>query len=533
MQSIIRPSTWVAVLLFATLSLTAGSATAQGTLYLVVDEGSDAFYTVNTTTAAVTQIGMTGSIDASAEGLAPSPSPHTFLYSVDNSDNLDEVNIDGSGYIRITDDMGSNCDRGLAYNTETGVLYGSDSDNLCSINPATGAVTELAPTPGSDTEGLAADPVNNYVYGIDNDENLVRYDAGTDSWTTIGDTVNISDGNDIGVAYDPDSQTLYAVDNDGILYTVNTSTGEATEVGDTGLGSGLDVGLAFVAGSAAPAERATFRVRKHFTDGNTADVEVTLSCNTGLPLEQTAMISETEGVLFVVEEFDEGELDCAITEAEIPGYDVEYDTGADTSDESCAYENLEFGGRLNCVITNSPAPVDVVITKDWVFEGSTDGSGVNLDYDLTLYCENEIIDGTDLNGENDVDVIQGDDDDDDDPGDCGRFLFNQEGPQGIVVIGANWCKRFYGDGPGTDMRTAEVIPGFPESTCYVQERVYDQAIEVDNGCFDLTVSAGQGASCTVTNTVFFEGIPTLNQYGLAVLALLMLGFGVIGFRRFT
>ena len=45
---------------------------------------------------------------------------------------------------------------------------------------------------------------------------------------------------------------------------------------------------------------------------------------------------------------------------------------------------------------------------------------------------------------------------------------------------------------------------------------------------------GSTIICTVTNTfVFFEGIPVLNRYGLALLVLLMLGIGVIGFRRFS
>jgi hypothetical protein len=37
----------------------------------------------------------------------------------------------------------------------------------------------------------------------------------------------------------------------------------------------------------------------------------------------------------------------------------------------------------------------------------------------------------------------------------------------------------------------------------------------------------------MTNTVFYEGIPTLNQYGMAIMALLMLGMGFVGFRRFV
>ena len=41
------------------------------------------------------------------------------------------------------------------------------------------------------------------------------------------------------------------------------------------------------------------------------------------------------------------------------------------------------------------------------------------------------------------------------------------------------------------------------------------------------------ASCTFTNTAFFEGIPTLNQWGMMILILLTLGVGMIGLRRFS
>ena len=47
------------------------------------------------------------------------------------------------------------------------------------------------------------------------------------------------------------------------------------------------------------------------------------------------------------------------------------------------------------------------------------------------------------------------------------------------------------------------------------------------------LAAGGSGSCTITNTVFFEGIPTLSQWGMALMALLMLGFGFIGLRRFV
>ena len=78
-----------------------------------------------------------------------------------------------------------------------------------------------------------------------------------------------------------------------------------------------------------------------------------------------------------------------------------------------------------------------------------------------------------------------------------------------------------------------VVPNYPSSSCWVDENIVDDAIEVINGCMNISVSVGNPAECTITNTVFFEGIPTLNQYGLAIMALLMLGIGMVGFRRFT
>ncbi len=66
----------------------------------------------------------------------------------------------------------------------------------------------------------------------------------------------------------------------------------------------------------------------------------------------------------------------------------------------------------------------------------------------------------------------------------------------------------------------------------------DSAVEVTSDCGSeaspgMDIGIGEGASCTITNTLFFEGIPTLNQYGLAIMALLMLGVGFVGFRRFV
>ncbi|MEJ8568913.1 DUF11 domain-containing protein [Elongatibacter sediminis] len=299
--------------------------------------------------------------------------------------------------------------------------------------------------------------------------------------------------------------------------------------------------------------RATFEVQKRYMDGNN-DVPVTLnlSCNTGLPLDQSRTVfPDNEGnfgngqfeVKFVVESYTDGELDCTVTEEPAPGYSGSYNcagnanTDCDVGDPSgipndnffegpCVWEDItadgENGAEMKCVIRNYPDPVDVVIEKDFVLEGNP--SGVDTDYDLTLYCSGEIIGGYKL--DENVESPAGK------PGPgCGLFKPVQESGQGIIVVQPEWCKSFSGSAP--DLYEAQVIPEYPYSECYVIERVYDSAIEVDNDCFGLQVSAGQGASCTVTNTIFFEGIPTLNQYGMALLALLMLGMGFIGFRRFA
>jgi hypothetical protein len=88
---------------------------------------------------------------------------------------------------------------------------------------------------------------------------------------------------------------------------------------------------------------------------------------------------------------------------------------------------------------------------------------------------------------------------------------------------------------GEGTRTVAVTPAFGGTDVYIEEDNQDSAVVVTNDCGGMvTVSPGDiGESCAYTNTVFFEGIPTLNQYGMAILALLMLGVGFVGFRRFA
>lgn len=261
---------------------------------------------------------------------------------------------------------------------------------------------------------------------------------------------------------------------------------------------------------------AKFRVTKEFTDGdNPTEVDVTITCNTGLPLTQTQTISETSDVVFVVESFDRDQLDCSITEdtsaPELAGYAPTYTAGgpADLDNvDGCHFHDIAGGADFTCGVVNDAEPVELVIEKLWVIEGEG-GDEVDQHFELTLYCDAEI-DG----GEKECYS-----------GGHGEYPGSNPAPA------YESCLEFEGQGSGTF--TAWVTPEWPGSRCWVDERVFDDSVEIRNDCGDLTISHGQGDSCLVTNTVFFEGIPALSRYGLAILALFMLGVGLAGFRRYS
>jgi len=256
--------------------------------------------------------------------------------------------------------------------------------------------------------------------------------------------------------------------------------------------------------------RATFEVFKEFTDGdNPTEAEVTIECFTGLPLTQSQTITEDQSVEFVVTDFDDGELDCVISENldDLEGYTPTYFAGgpnASSDEDGCHFNDLSVFGENSCSIVNEADPVDIDIEKIWVIEGPS-GDEVDTGYRLTLHCDSPIVGGQE----------------------CGGSMVSS--PEGSDSYSYPFCKKFYGD--SSQNFVGQVYPEYPESHCWVDERVYDDSVEVSNGCGNLVVSAGEGTSCVIVNTVFFEGIPTLSRYGMAIMALLMLGLGLVTFRR--
>jgi len=265
----------------------------------------------------------------------------------------------------------------------------------------------------------------------------------------------------------------------------------------------------------AQTSRATFTVYKDFDDNNTGSVSVTLNCFTGLPLTQSQNITESQSVTFVVVDFESGALDCSVSEADVTGYSADYYSDYYYENGGCDYTGVYDGEAYDCWVVNYPDPVEVTVHKDWNVDGSG-GNQIDPAYSLTLWCDNEILGGEDCgerNGYYDACYYA-------DPGDWYKVLTE------------------YGTGDTNDADyTADVIPYWDGGTyCWVEETAYDSSVEVDNsdcGYNGITVELGGVGDneCTVINTVFFEGIPTLSQYGMAVMALLMLGVGFVGFRR--
>jgi hypothetical protein len=310
---------------------------------------------------------------------------------------------------------------------------------------------------------IEADPVANEMFYFIDDVLIHSSASGVFAATTMEQVVLLSDNFHIGDEGDFDNVVI-----------VNDFTGE-------------------------PTEQARFFVAKNFDDDNPAEVEVTLSCNTGLPLEQTFDLSEGNPVNFVVGNFEQGALDCEISEDVPAGYTASYQSSDNVGDPlvSCEYEDLS-GGQYSCAITNSLEQVDVDVTKVWIDE-NPQFNGANI-AEASWSCSNvafPCLDGIIFNG-------------------CDSGNLN-----------------FFGN-PGED--SFSVYPSWDGgTTCSVSEvEVLDSNVEIDDSeCDSVVVFPGTGGSCTIYNTRLYAGIPTLSQYGLAVLALLMLGVGLVGFRRFV
>jgi hypothetical protein len=250
---------------------------------------------------------------------------------------------------------------------------------------------------------------------------------------------------------------------------------------------------------------ARFTVTKDFTDDNPSGVMVYIDCDTGLPLQQDFEIFDAvdSEVTFVVNSYLPGTMECTIIEEPVPdGYTGSYVAGPGPSgvagsiaggDTACVFSAV-IGGTFTCEITNAANSATFRVYKDWVIFNNG-GDEVYEKAAVTIMCDRLIQDG-DYNSDLDY-----------------------------------WYKSGnLGDGQYLSA-TVDTIGG--PATCWATEQINQSGVESTDDCYSREIAAGGSSECTFVNTVFFEGIPTLNQYGLALLALLMLGVGAVGFRRFV
>ena len=246
--------------------------------------------------------------------------------------------------------------------------------------------------------------------------------------------------------------------------------------------------------SSDPVSTARFAVTKTFEDLAEGEVEVTLTCNGGLPLQQSFTIAGGgPGVTFTVTDMPAGGADCEVTEtSSVDNYTPSYDNGSAVSETSCAFSGITTGAHT-CTITNTPVDAEYTVNAVWELDGP-DTAAVD-DAEVHIVCDQD--NGGAYDNINDIWVVTA----------------------------------FLDDG---ESETVSVDTSNGEAKCWaVPQELEVSGVSTFNGCGPTYLSAGEEESCEITYSLFFEGIPTLSQYGMALMALLMLGVGMVGFRRFA
>lgn len=243
-------------------------------------------------------------------------------------------------------------------------------------------------------------------------------------------------------------------------------------------------------------DSAQFHVNKAYSDSNTTPVDVTLTCNGGLPLEQSFTISPDNPVTFTLTDFVSDTVTCEVTESGSPeGYVSSFYNHDTESDTSCVFDPVHLGNVYSCEITNTAANAQFTVTKQWVM---TDGvSEAPDDVEVNVSCS--------------ADIVSVD----------GQPVANPDGTATVLLDDGESSVL------GVDTSTGA-------ATCTATETITQSGVEVSyEGCTNAALVAGSSEDCTITNTVFFEGIPTLDRYGLALLVLLTMGVGLVYMRRYA
>ncbi|MBT8039908.1 MAG: hypothetical protein HKO85_06430 [Xanthomonadales bacterium] len=528
----------VKMLMLSLLSAVTAVASAAPVGYSINSDGPDdltfdSLYRIDLATGAETRIGRVNSqgvIRSDVEGLAFAPDGT--LYGVDdeamtlfpiNPDNgfilaEEEVVISGLPFGGRNDfGMTFTCDGSLYVTSVTrGSLYRLGLDGKATLIGTEGSL-------GANISAIAAygeNPVQ--LYGLGNgldselgvdSRSLFQIDIETGTAAPIGPLgAAAGDYSEGGLAFDDQGQLWAITDRrdprigtplTSQVMKLDTSTGNASAVQQTGEAGFESLAITVPRGCATSGgDTAQFTVQKAFADGNDSlPATLNIQCTSGLPLQQSITTQPGSGpeVTFTVSEFTDGELDCVVWE-DTPGeYFATYEcfsTGTcEASQTQCAFTGVSAGQENLCVIRNYPEAVQLEVASTWV--GGEDVEFFGAEVLVDLRCRN---------------ILGGD----------GTWQFGE--------MAWSWLVE-----PDSPAQTATVEPRSDgTSECRVVAMPQSSAIESTSDCQDWTplFPGGDTLSCTVTNTIFFEGIPSLGRGGLILTALLLLFTGLVFVRRF-
>ena len=522
LTTLLTSATTVAVAAPVAYSINSDSASAQ----------ADSLYQIDLATGQATWIAPISSFGESridVEGLAFAPDGQ--LYGIDDSRlTLFPLNPD-NGLIQTANEVpisglpfGGGNDVGMSFtcggdlfvtSVTRGSLYRMTLDGKTTLVGSEGRL-------GANISALAAygeNPVTLYGLGNGLDGNLntdtpslFSIDTATGIATEIGPlgaaAGTYSEG---GLAFDDNGQLWAITDRRGAngealpsqVMKLDINTGTASEVQNTTEAGFESLAITVPRGcGGASTSSAQFKVEKQFLDGNNnLSTTLNISCTSGIPLEQSFTTQPGSGleVTFTVTEFQDGALDCHVWETTPDNYTATFEcfsTGeCSTTEDSCYFTSVSRGQDNLCVIRNYPGTAEVTVTSEW------------LDDIELLYKAAPV----------NVDLI------------CRNLLGGDGTWSGDEMI---WSWAFV---PGDSSAVAMVEPGTGGATeCRTTASTENSAAELESNCEDWTYvfAGGEPLTCTISNTTFFEGIPTLNRGGLLITVLLMLATGLVFVRRF-
>lgn len=230
------------------------------------------------------------------------------------------------------------------------------------------------------------------------------------------------------------------------------------------------------------------------------DLNLAITCNSGLPLNQTA----ASGTTFVVTELADGSecsiaLDGDLASGWMAGDMMSGPLGGPYTGGCDITVQSDVSNEWECVIEVVPTPFTFSVMVDWLISADAD-QGIGAGALAHPKCFHV----WDIETSTYVDTPD-------------------------VSIAAD---------PDADMPiTIPALSPAPDGHTYCTATVTGagSTVELDLAdCSSVDVGVGDtDVSCTIVATAFYEGIPALGPYGKAIMALLLLGLGVVGLRRFA